>query len=780
MRRRTSCLLAVFLLAARLAAAQALARPVNDDVANGRGLFQTRCADCHGIDAKGVHGPDLTVIFANGATDDRVFQTIRRGVPGSEMPASNAPDAELRAVVAYLRTLSPSTSDAVIGNVANGERIFSSSCASCHRVNGRGGALGPDLSRIGAARPRALLTREIRDASAVITPGYQPVTLVKTDGQRIRGARKNEDAYSIQIMDTREQLQGYRKADLREVIAEKTSLMPDFTADRLKDGDLADLVGYLSTLRGAGAATVAATATTSTGGGVTSQDLLDGFKNAGRWLHYSGDYTGQRHSPLTQITPQNVNRLTPQWAFQADTIALTRGFEATPIVVDGVIYMTGPNGSAWAIDARTGRQFWRYRRPNAPDLTAGAGYPVNRGFSILGDRLFMTTLDAHVVALDTKTGALVWDSILEDYKAGYAATPAPLVVKDKVIVGSSGGENPTRGFIQAFDAKTGKPLWRFYTIPNPGEKGSETWPSPEVMIRGGAAAWVTGTYDPDLNLIYYGTGNPNPDYYGAERMGDNLYTCSIVALDPDTGQLKWHYQFTPHDTHDWDSDHIPVLADVRIAGQSRKVVMVANRNGFFYALDRATGKLLVAKPFTDTNWAREIGADGRPIVLNEDGTKKCLPDFWGGTNFMPPSYDPALNLFFVTARETCVTYFGVKPEIKVGQTSVGGGVRRVADRIFDYGALRAIDPSTGERKWELRYTTPSLAGVMSTASGLVFAGDNEGNFTAVDAKTGKPLWHYPTGASIWGAAATTFMLDGRQYVLIPSGATLTAFALPRE
>jgi len=744
-----------------------------DPAAAGASLFQLRCSDCHGIDAKGVHGPDLTVVFSNGGTDDLVFQTIRRGVPGTEMPSSNAPEAELRAIVAYLHTLSPSPNEPASGNVANGERIFSSSCSGCHRVNGRGGALGPDLSRIGASRSRALLTREIRDASAVITPGYLPVTLVKQDGQRIRGARKNEDAYSIQIMDTRQQLQGYRKADLREVVSEKTSLMPDFTAERLKDADLNDLVGYLSTLRGAAAA-----AAPKIAGGVTSQDLLDGLRNPGRWLHYSGDYTGKRHSPLTQITPQNVSRLSPQWTFQADTLALTRGFEGTPIVVDGVIYMTGPNGSAWAIDARTGRQFWRHRRPNASDLTAGAGYPVNRGFAILGDRLFMTTLDAHLVALDTKTGAVVWDAIIEDYKNGYAATPAPLVVKDKVIVGSSGGENPTRGSIQAYDAQTGKLLWRFYTIPNPGEKGSETWPSPEVMIRGGAAAWVTGTYDPDLNLVYYGTGNPNPDYYGAERLGDNLYTCSIVALDADTGELKWYYQFTPHDTHDWDSDHIPVLADVRIGGQPRKAVMVANRNGFFYALDRATGKLLLAKPFTGTNWAREIGADGRPIVLDEDGTKKCLPDFWGGTNFMPPSYDPALNLFFVTARETCVTYFPVKPEIKIGQTAVGGGVRRVADRIFDYGALRAIDPSTGERKWELRYTTPSLAGVMSTASGLVFAGDNEGNFQAVDARTGKPLWHYPTGASIWGAAATTYMLDGRQYVLIPSGSNLTAFALP--
>jgi alcohol dehydrogenase (cytochrome c) len=743
--------LITFIVAGGVATAQT---PANGDAARGAALFQLRCSDCHGVDAKGVHGPDLTVLFANGATDGRVFQTIRQGVPGTEMPSSNAPDDEIRAIVAYLRAFVAAPAPAVRGDAANGQRIFSASCARCHRADGQGGALGPDLSRIGASRSRDLLAREIRDASAAITPGYQPVTIVTKDGQRVRGARKNEDAYSVQIMDTRERLQGYVKADLREVINEKTSLMPDFKADRLSDSDLNDVLGYLGTLRGAEATSVGAGPGARDSGLVTPQDLIDGFKNPTRWTMYSGDYTGKRHSPLTQITPQNVSRLAPQWAFQADTIATGRGFESTPLVIDGVIYLTGANGNAWAIDAHTGRQFWRFRHPNAPDLTAGATYPVNRGFAALGNQLFMTTLDAHVISLDMKTGAVVWDSVLEDYKNGYAATPAPLVVKDKVIVGSSGGENPTRGFIQAFDAKTGKRLWRFYTIPNPGEKGSETWPSPDAMVRGGAAAWVTGTYDPELNLVYYGTGNPNPDYYGVERQGDNLYTCSIVALDADTGQLKWHYQFTPHDTHDWDSNHIPVLADVQIGGQPRKVVMVANRNGFFYALDRATGKVLVAKPFTDTNWAREIGLDGRPIVLEEMGTKKCLPDFWGGTNFMPPSYDPALNLFFVTARETCVTYVPVKPEIKVGQNSVGGGVRRVADRIFDYGALRAIDPSTGARKWELKYATPSLAGVMSTASGLVFAGDNEGNFMAVDGRTGKPLWHYPTGASCSTAGNT--------------------------
>lgn len=745
-------------------------------IRTGARLFGARCSGCHGIDAKGVRGPDLTIAWSSGASDDRLFQAIRRGVPASEMPASSAPDDEIWSILAYLRTLSADVPiDNSKGNAENGEKIFWASCGNCHRVNGRGGRLGPDLSRIGSSRSRATLAREIRDPSASFAAGYQPVRLTTPDGQQIRGAKKNEDALSIQIMDTRERLQGYVKADLREAVNDTRSLMPDFGAGRLSDSDLDDLLRFLSGLRGDGANV--ARQEQGPLPGVTSEDILAGLANPSRWLTYSGDYTGRRHSPLKQITPDNVQRLTPQWTFQAETLALGRGFEATPILIDGVLYVTGSNNYAWAIDARSGRPFWRYRR-DLPRLTAGGSYPVNRGFGVLGDRLFMVTLDAHLLALDMKTGSVVWDAVLEDYRTGYSATLAPLVVKDKVVVGISGGEYATRGFIEAYDARSGKRVWRFNTIPAPGEPGSETWPSADVAARGGGAAWVTGSYDPDLDTIYWGTGNPNPDFYGDERNGDNLYTSSILALDPDSGELKWYYQFTPHDTHDWDSNHVPVLADLTIGGQPRKVVMVANRNGFFYTLDRATGKLLVAKPFTETSWAREIGPDGRPIVLDEDGSKNCIPDVHGGTNFMPPSYDPALRLFFVTARETCVTYFPTKPDLQVGQPTLGGGLRREADRA--YGALRAIDPVTGDRRWEFRYATPAMAGVMSTASGLVFASDNEGNFMAFDSRTGKNLWHYKTGTPIWGAAPMTYMLDGRQYVLINSGTTIVAFALPER
>jgi alcohol dehydrogenase (cytochrome c) len=514
---------------------------------------------------------------------------------------------------------------------------------------------------------------------------------------------------------------------------------------------------------------------------VTSQDLLDGLKDPGRWLTYGGDYNGQRHSPLTQITPENVGQLSAQWTFQTGVLG---SFQTTPVVLDGVIYATGFNNVAWAIDARSGRQIWRYRRDLPEDLKNCCG-PVNRGFGVLGDRLFMTTADAHLLALDMKTGGVLYDVELADYKVGYSATVAPLIVKDKVIIGIAGAEFGIRGFIDAYDAQSGKRAWRFYTVPGPGDPGGHTWPKDsDAYTRGGGSIWVTGTYDPQQNLVFYGTGNPGPDYYSSAREGDNLYTASLVALEADTGQLRWHYQFTPHDLHDWDSTQVPVLADLTINSRPRKVVMFANRNGFFYTIDRVTGKVIVAKPFVETTWAKEIGADGRPVLLpgnfpDEDGAKTC-PDLGGGTNFFSPSYDPAARLFFVTARETCATYFGFDQKFKPGEQYEAGGTQRPRDQK-NYGALRAIDPVTAERKWEFRYTlgVTSSSGVLSTASGLVFAGDGDGNVMAFESRTGKNLWHYQLGSSMRSTAGTTYLLDGRQYLLVPSGSTLTAFALPR-
>ncbi|HTL02792.1 MAG TPA: PQQ-dependent dehydrogenase, methanol/ethanol family [Vicinamibacterales bacterium] len=510
---------------------------------------------------------------------------------------------------------------------------------------------------------------------------------------------------------------------------------------------------------------------------ITPQDIAEGLKDPGRWLTYGGDYGSQRYSPLTQITPANVNRLVPQWTFQTGT---TGAFQTTPLLIDGVLYVTGFNNNAWAVDARSGRQIWRYRRDIPSDLHNCCG-AVNRGFAVLGDRLFMTTIDAHLVALDMKTGSLLYDVELADYKVGYSATVAPLAVKDKIIIGIAGAEFGIRGFIDAYDPLTGKRDWRFWTVAGPGDPGFSSWPqNSDAYKRGGGSIWVTGSYDPEQNLVFFGTGNPGPDYYSQNREGDNLYTASLVALDADTGKAKWHYQFTPHDVHDWDSTQVPVLADLPINGQTRKVVMFANRNGFFYTIDRVTGKIIVAKPFVETTWAKEIGPTGRPVLLpgnipDENGTKTC-PDLGGGTNYMSPSYDPSTRTFFVTARETCATYYSWEQPFQPGVQWESGATQRPRGQV-NFGALRAIDPATGERKWEFRYPTVSSSGVLSTASGLVFNADGDGNILAFDSRTGKNLWHYQTGSGIRATAGTTYMLDGKQYLLVPSGSTLVAFAL---
>ena len=507
---------------------------------------------------------------------------------------------------------------------------------------------------------------------------------------------------------------------------------------------------------------------------VTNEQLQKGLADTTAWLNYNGDYSGQRHSPLAQITPANVGGLSVQWAFQTAQLGK---FETTPIVLNGVMYVTGPNNTAWAIDARTGRQLWSYRRdlPEGMNICCGR---VNRGFAVLGNKLFMNTLDAHLLAFDMKTGAIVWDVVIDDYKRGYSATSAPLVVKDKIVVGIAGAEYGIRGFIDAYDAATGKRAWRFWTVPGPGEKGSETWEG-DSWERGGGSTWVTGTYDPALDLIYWGTGNPGPDLYGNDRDGDNLYTDSVVALDANTGTLKWYYQFTPHDVHDWDATQVPVLGDKVVNGVPRKVLMFANRNGFFYTLDRTDGKIISSRSFVKTTWAEKINPDGKPAVLpntspTEDGNDVC-PDITGGTNWMSPAYNPKTGLFYVTAREVCATYYGWEQEFVQGQYYFGGAAQRTGGRGFS--ALRAIDPVTAGMKWEFKYYTPSMAGILSTDSGLVFGGDMDGNVMAFDATSGKNLWHFQTGSSIW-AAPVTYMLDGRQFVVMPSGTTLYAFALP--
>ena len=508
---------------------------------------------------------------------------------------------------------------------------------------------------------------------------------------------------------------------------------------------------------------------------VAYERLLKESSEPSNWLMYSGNYQGWRYSALGQVNNTNVGRLTPQWVFQT---GIEGHFETTPLVIDDILYATGPNDLGVALDPRTGKAIWRYQRALPPKVRACCGL-VNRGFAALGDKIFMATLDAHVVALDAKTGNVIWDTEAADYRQGYSFTLAPLVVKDKVIVGVSGGEYGIRGFVEAYWAETGKRAWRFNTIPEPHQSGSETWEGDSWKV-GGGPAWVTGSYDPELNLLYWGIGNPAPDWYGGTRKGDNLYTDCVVALDPDSGALRWHYQFTPHDLHDWDATEIPVLIDTDLDGHPQKLLLQANRNGFFYALDRTNGKFLYAKPFVRVTWAKGIGPDGRP-VLTEDAVptpkgQSACPGISGGTNFMSPSYDPQTGLFYVAAREQCDIVSSLPEQFVPGRFFFGSGNEPVPGEK-DWGALRAIDPRSGEIKWEFKYYSAPWGGALSTAGGVVFAGDTDGNFIAFDARTGKDLWHFQTGSAIF-ASPMTYALDGRQYIVIPSGAALFAFALP--
>ncbi len=507
---------------------------------------------------------------------------------------------------------------------------------------------------------------------------------------------------------------------------------------------------------------------------VSYRQLLDTAEQPQNWLTYSGNYSGWRYSALDQIKATNVSRLGLQWVFQVGDVGQ---FETSPVVVNGILYGTGQNNRAFALDAQSGRPLWRYQRNLPVNLETCCGR-VNRGFAILGNRLFMATLDAHVIALDSRTGKVVWDTTAADYRRGYTLTAAPLVVKNEVIVGASGGEYGVRGFIDAYDASTGRRLWRFHTVPGPGEPNHQTW-SGESWKTGGAPAWLTGSYDPKLNLLYWPTGNPAPDMHGDTRLGDNLYSNCMLALDPDTGELKWYFQFTPHDVHDYDATQIPVLIDAEWNGQPRKLLVQANRNGFLYVLDRTNGNFLSAKAFGQVTWAKAIAADGRPVLDPKaqptlTATRVC-PGAMGLTNWFSPSYDPDTKLFYVATSTECDIFTGAPQQYREGHDFVGS--TDFADPVErPRGTLKALDPLTGTEKWSFQYFSAPNGGTLSTAGGVVFAGDSDGNFIALDAQTGKHLWHVELGAAIY-SSAITYRDNGKQYVVIPSGSAIFAFAV---
>ncbi|MDX2043701.1 MAG: PQQ-dependent dehydrogenase, methanol/ethanol family [Acidobacteriota bacterium] len=492
------------------------------------------------------------------------------------------------------------------------------------------------------------------------------------------------------------------------------------------------------------------------------------------WLTYSGNYQSHRYSPLTQINTANVAQLKPVWVYQMRDPGKV---EATPLVVDGVIYLSEKPHVVTALDGRTGRPLWTYRRTTPSDARGCCGIP-NRGLAVLGETLYLTTFDSHLVALDIHTGKLRWDVTIADYKLGYTMTAAPLAIKDKIIVGVGGGEYGIRGFLDAYDAKTGQRLWRFWTVPAPGEAGNETWAG-DSWQTGGAPTWVTGSYDPELNLIYWTTGNPAPDWNGDARLGDNLYSDCLLALEADTGKLRWHFQFTPHDVWDWDANQVPVLFDAVINGHPRKLIAQANRNSFYYLLDRTTGEFLRGEPYIKQTWAGGLDAKGRPIKLPniEPSVAGTLvyPGLGGATNWYSPAYSPQTKLFYVLARENHPQYFfKADANYHAGDLFEGGGGRDLPG-VEPYGAVKALDALTGKQHWEFRLFAPAMTGLMATAGGLVFGGSSEGYFYALDARTGKVLWKFMAGYQIVNNPIS-YTIRGKQYVATIAGQGLFVFA----
>ena len=511
---------------------------------------------------------------------------------------------------------------------------------------------------------------------------------------------------------------------------------------------------------------------------VTAERLNNSDSEPHNWLTYSGNYASQRYSGLTQIHTRNAGELTLQWAHQ---LRILDRSETTPLVVDGVMYVTEAPATVIALDARTGSRYWRYAHGIEEDLDNFCCGRNNRGVAVLGDRLFMSTLDAHLVALDARNGNLLWDVEVADAHSGYSKTAAPLVVGDKVITGIAGGEFGIRGFVDAYDAKTGERVWRLYTIPGPGEPGNDTWAG-DSWATGGAATWSTGSYDPELNLVYWGTGNPGPDWNGDVRLGDNLYSDAVLAINPDNGELQWYFQFTPHDVHDWDATQIPILADSRFDGQDRKLMLWPNRNAFFYVLDRETGEFLLGKPYAKQTWAKdELDEWGHPVRIpgtfpSVEGTI-VSPSIGGGSNWWSPSYSPRTDLLYVNAYDGETKYFIRDEEYVAGERFTGGGGETPLPADKYVSAIRAISPQTGDMEWEYPIQPRSSAGVLSTAGDLVFSGTVDGFFFALDALTGEERWYINLGSRVH-SAPMSFMVDGKQYVSVAAGNVLFTFALP--
>jgi alcohol dehydrogenase (cytochrome c) len=509
---------------------------------------------------------------------------------------------------------------------------------------------------------------------------------------------------------------------------------------------------------------------------VSEQDLLEQAPGS-NWTTYNGDYSGRRFTNLHEINLTNVAKLRAAWIFHPGN---SQRLEATPLVVRGIMYVTSAN-DVFALDARTGRVLWHYHRPVSSGLLDDAAAHKNRGVAVWKDFVYSETDDAHLLCLDARSGSLRWDIPYADKRKHYGATSAPLVVKGSVIVGPSGGDSGVRGFLAAYDAITGVKKWELWTIPGPGEFGSSSWPGDSYLHAGGTT-WMPGTYDPELNTLYWTTSNAAPDFVGESRPGDDLYTACVLAIDADSGKLKWYFQFTPHDVYDYDANETPLLVDIQDQGKTRHLLLQANRNGFFYLLDRTNGKFLQATPFVKKiNWASGIDASGRPVLSGRIPTaegRKICPGINGATNWFSPSYNPDTRLFYVMALESCNLFFAKREPFTKGSTYYATGAQPLPDE-HSKKILLALSVPDGKPVW--RYPQigrgDSWAGTLATAGGLLFFGDDAGSVEAVEAATGRPLWHFNTGQTLY-ASPMSYAVDAVQYVAISAGSDVFSFALP--
>ena len=720
-------------------------------------VFGESCSVCHGGDAQGT---DRAPPLANnrrlrGRSEADIATTIRNG--RNNMPAFAAlPAEQIQALSHWVRSLNADAFDMKpAGDVAAGAQYFSGAghCADCHTAQGRGGVNGPDLSNIGHQSTLAELDQALADPRARHADGWAEMDVTLRQGGLLHGFARSQTSHGIALQTADGKLHLLQDSEYLRIAPSATSVMPPFSGTPAQHRDL---VAYLSTLDGStsdgspphgsaadrgapgevGAAAIAAVIHPKSG-----PDSAD-------WPTYSGNFDGNRYSALSAIGTRNVAALRPAWIHPLVYNAL----ETTPLVVDGVMYVTGPN-QVVALDARNGAEIWNYSRPRSPpaEISGDAAKGAQRGVAWLGDRVYFITDNAHLICLHKLTGALLWEVSMPGRPGKYGGTSAPLIAGDLVIAGVSGGDEGIRGFIAAYEPLTGREAWRFWTVPAPGEPAADSWrgnPNPQ-----GGSSWTTGSYDAQTGVLYVATGNPYPDTDGDKRGGDDLYTDADLALEAGTGRLLWYFQFTPHDLHDWDANQPLVLVDAPFQGRSRKLLLHANRNGFFYVLDRTDGRLLQATPLVKKlTWASGIGADGRPILTpnnetTEGGTETC-PAVRGATNWYSTSFNPGTGLYYVMTVEDCSTY-------RKAQDGGYGRVNHPDDPPKK--VLRAIAVDSGRIAWELPMPgnpERNYSGVLSTAGGLVFFGETSGGFAAVDAQTGRPLWHFEANQP-WKASPIT-------------------------